>query len=70
MVKFGKEQFNFVPNTYLLPQDKNNLVKDIQKGEGKKWFIVKPSNSSQGRGIYLINKFVDLKLSSNILVSE
>jgi len=37
--------------TYLLPQDKNNLYKDMQKGQGKKFYIVKPTNSSQGKGI-------------------
>lgn len=51
MNKFGKEQFNYMPLTYLLPQDKNHLVRDMQKGEGKKFYIVKPSNSSQGKGI-------------------
>lgn len=70
MNKFGKDHFNYMPITYLFPQDKNNLVRDMQKGEGKKFYIVKPSNSSQGKGIYLINRFMDLKMSSNLVVSD
>ena len=58
MLKHGKE-FDFVPKTYLLPQEMALLIRDCdQKKYNKsnnKYFIVKPCGSAQGKGIFVTN---------------
>lgn len=43
MTKFGKDEFGFVPRSYVLPQDTKSLKKawDLPEYRGKPW-IVKP----------------------------
>ena len=50
-----KQEFSFLPKTFLLPQDLILLMKDSEKKRNgrKQVYISKPNGSSQGRGIYL-----------------
>ena len=51
--KFGND-YRFLPKTYLLPQELSLLLSDSDKKKyRKKYYIVKPKASSQGRGIYV-----------------
>ena len=52
---YGDEHFDFVPKTYNLPKEYDGLVDEMEKNPGL-WWIVKPSASSQGKGIYFTNK--------------
>jgi tubulin polyglutamylase TTLL4 len=70
------EDFNFVPNTYLMLYDFEkikNIIKDAKKND---IFIMKPVASgfifiiACGRGIKLINKKKKLKKNPNYLISE
>lgn len=55
VIKHGKE-FDFVPKTYLLPQELALLIRDHDQQKSKnKYYIVKPTGSSQGRGIFVTN---------------
>lgn len=57
--KFGKA-FDFVPKTYLLPQELSLLIRDNDaKKHQRRFYIVKPNAASQGRGIYVTD---DLQL--------
>lgn len=61
--QFGKE-FDFIPKTYLLPDENDKLTADEQKykNEGRKFFfIIKPENSCQGKGISLCRGMEDIK---------
>jgi tubulin polyglutamylase TTLL4 len=70
------EDFNFVPNTYLMLYDFEkikNIIKDAKKND---IFIMKPVASgfifilACGRGIKLINNKKKLKKNPNYLISE
>jgi len=70
--KFGKA-FDFVPKTYLLPQEISLLLRDSdQKKHQRRYYIVKPNAASQGKGIYVTNDVQGI-ISKNVngmLVSE
>ena len=50
------EAYSFVPRTYILPQDRPSLERAAERGalRGGGVLIVKPQNSSRGRGIRLV----------------
>jgi tubulin polyglutamylase TTLL1 len=57
MRKEGVEaaSLDFVPVTYLLPQDYSLFVEEFRKHPNTTW-IMKPTSRSQGKGIFLFNK--------------
>ena len=52
--KYGRSEFGFLPKTYILPEDKDELTKVLEKS--RKAMIVKPPNWFCGIGIKLINR--------------
>jgi hypothetical protein len=50
--EFGDE-YNIVPQTYILPDDYKRLVADKEDDHKALW-IMKPASSSCGRGIRII----------------
>jgi tubulin polyglutamylase TTLL5 len=54
---FGTSNFDFVPKTYILPADAFDLAREMQN---ESYWIVKPVASSQGRGIFLTNRYADV----------
>lgn len=69
MKKRFPEFYNFYPETYCLPSDRNHLVEEFKEGK-KKTFIVKPEASSQGKGIFIVRKLEDLPLTENFVVQK
>lgn len=70
--KFGKA-FDFVPKTYLLPQELALVIRDSeQKKHQRRYYIVKPNCMSQGRGIYVTDNIqaVATKNMQGLLISE
>ena len=61
----GKKHFDFVPKTYVLPLEKQNM----NKNQGLKW-IVKPSNSCQGWGIFITSDFGEIPENKEMVVSQ
>ncbi|XP_063240258.1 polyglutamylase complex subunit TTLL1-like isoform X1 [Bacillus rossius redtenbacheri] len=53
--KGSLQDMDFLPTTYILPGDYSMLVEAVKRETGAMW-IVKPASSSQGAGIFLINK--------------
>jgi tubulin polyglutamylase TTLL5 len=67
------EKFDFIPETFVLPEEYNEFIKyfdSLKATTGMDSWIVKPSNLSRGRGIYLINDSADLPLDDNYIVSR
>lgn len=53
MSKVHPDEFNFVPRTWLMPQEHSQFLsylKELRKKNKKKTFIIKPANGSMGNG--------------------
>jgi len=61
--------YDFFPTTYNLPGDILEFRKEFKKAQPDT-FIVKPSHDCQGRGIYLLNKFEQLKDPDSNVVAQ
>jgi tubulin polyglutamylase TTLL5 len=72
--KFGKDQFDFIPDTYILPNEYGDLMSHYQKlkqsDPRRNVWIVKPSNSSRGRGIAIIDDINDLNVEELSIISR
>jgi len=68
---FGLKNFNFIPRSFILPNELSLLQTDSEKNKGS-WYIVKPQASSQGRGIFITNDLDEIipKQNNNIIVSQ
>ncbi|CAH8633542.1 unnamed protein product [Schistosoma bovis] len=51
---------DFIPVTYMLPQDYNLFAEEFKRNPSSTW-IMKPSGKARGVGIFLINKLSQLK---------
>lgn len=65
----GKKHFDFVPETYILPQEMHLLSEAMDTHKPDLW-IFKPVGGSQGRGIYLTNKLSDLPNGQAMVASK
>ncbi|CAH2292793.1 tubulin polyglutamylase TTLL5 [Pelobates cultripes] len=66
--KHGAETYNFLPQSYLLPNDNQEFCKVISKDQGP--WISKPVSACQGRGIQIINSFSQVNRREKLLVSR
>ncbi|XP_053992585.1 uncharacterized protein LOC128883830 isoform X2 [Hylaeus volcanicus] len=64
------DSINFYPETYLVPEDLNNLQHSCANQNNKLkvtkegfTYILKPDNGSQGMGLRLVNRLTDIPLS-------
>lgn len=64
----GKEHFDIVPKTYVMPDEYELFCKEA-KNSGKFW-IVKPYALSRGRGIRLITECEESLQNEECVVSE
>lgn len=56
--RFGKEVFNILPDSYILPDEFADFYShfhSLRSKEQKNMWIIKPQNSSQGKGIYIVS---------------
>lgn len=72
--KHGRQAFNFLPDTYILPNEFGDFHAQYQKlkqTEPKRniW-IVKPANMSRGRGIHIIDDINDLNFDDLSVISR
>eukprot|EP00698_Gefionella_okellyi_P009504 TRINITY_DN2422_c0_g1_i1.p1 TRINITY_DN2422_c0_g1~~TRINITY_DN2422_c0_g1_i1.p1 ORF type:complete len:335 (+),score=59.20 TRINITY_DN2422_c0_g1_i1:794-1798(+) len=51
---------DFIPMTFILPNDYSLFVEEFRKAPHTKW-IMKPSSKAQGIGIFIINKLSQVK---------
>ena len=72
--KFGKHNFDFVPDTYILPNEKrefqNHYAALVESEPKKNIWIVKPANLSRGRGIHLLDDIRDLHIDDLSVISR
>lgn len=51
---YGEKHFSFIPQTFIIPKEYTSLLEIMGNNPDQIW-IVKPSASSQGKGIFLTN---------------
>jgi hypothetical protein len=72
--KFGKHYFDFIPDTYVLPDEFGDFYSHYQKLKAtdpkKNIWIVKPANLSRGRGIYLIDDIAEVNVDDISVISR
>ena len=72
--RFGKQHFDFVPDTYILPDEFGEFYEHYQKlkqhDSKKNIWIVKPANAAQGRGIALIDDINDVNVDELSVISR
>lgn len=59
--KFGKEAFNIIPDSYILPDEFADFYShfhSLKSKEQSNMWIIKPQNSSQGKGIYIVSVYL------------
>ncbi|KAK5606890.1 Tubulin polyglutamylase ttll4 [Crenichthys baileyi] len=69
-LRFGKQEFNFFPRTFILPQDIKLLRKAWEDCGSKQKWIVKPPASARGIGIQVIHKWSQLPRKRPLLVQK
>ncbi|NXF92897.1 TTLL4 polyglutamylase, partial [Eubucco bourcierii] len=66
----GKKEFNFFPQSFILPQDIKLLRKVWEEGANRQKWIVKPPASARGIGIQVIHKWSQLPKRRPLLVQR
>ncbi|KFQ18217.1 Tubulin polyglutamylase TTLL4, partial [Merops nubicus] len=66
----GKKEFNFFPQSFILPQDIKLLKKAWEEGASRQKWIVKPPASARGIGIQVIHKWSQLPRRRPLLVQR
>ena len=66
---FPNNKFNFIPESFILPNEHKFLEDEMSKNLNELW-IIKPVAMSQGRGIFLTNKINDIPSGYNMIASK
>lgn len=53
--------YNFVPTTFILPNEYKKFVEEFTKQDEKQIWICKPADLSRGRKIFLISDIGELQ---------
>ena len=72
--RFGKHHFDFIPDTYVLPDEFGEFYSHFQKLKSsdpkRNTWIVKPANLSRGRGIYLVDDIAEVNVDDISVISR
>lgn len=72
--KYGKHCFDFIPDTYVLPDEFGEFYSHFQRQKQsdpkRNMWIVKPANLSRGRGIYLIDDISEVNVDDVSVISR
>uniref|UniRef100_A0A6I8NXR2 Tubulin tyrosine ligase like 4 n=1 Tax=Ornithorhynchus anatinus TaxID=9258 RepID=A0A6I8NXR2_ORNAN len=69
-IRHGRKEFDFFPQSFILPQDAKPLRQAWEDGGGRRKWIVKPPASARGIGIQVIHKWSQLPKRRPLLVQR
>ena len=64
--EFGKDEWRYMPHTYILPGERDLLRRAMRRAKNSFW-IIKPPNLFCGMGIKVINDFKDVPVKKGPL---
>ncbi|GAB1598083.1 tubulin polyglutamylase TTLL4-like [Argonauta hians] len=67
---FGKKEYGFFPQTYILPADIKSFKKNWEDGGNRVKWIIKPPASARGKGIRVIYKWNQIPKRRPIIVQR
>ncbi|XP_054008645.1 tubulin monoglutamylase TTLL4-like [Hylaeus anthracinus] len=68
--KFGPEEFKFMPQTFVLPEEMQKFESAWQRyGIGSTW-IIKPPSAGRGQGIKIINQWWEIPKWHSVIVQR
>ncbi|XP_035215022.1 tubulin polyglutamylase TTLL4-like [Stegodyphus dumicola] len=67
--RFGEDDFNFFPETFLLPADMKSLKKTWENETDRCW-IIKPPASARGTGVKVIHKWGQVPKNRPVVVQK
>ena len=71
--KFGKDTFSIIPDSYILPDEFADFYShfhNLRSKEKTNMWIIKPQNSSQGKGIYIIDDISEVPIDEACIISR
>jgi hypothetical protein len=70
-VVYGAKKYDFVPKSFNCPIENVDLQKEMisKKGTGNSFWIFKPKDSCQGKGITLISSFDEVPRGKGGVIS-
>lgn len=73
--RFGKKDYGFIPETYVLPKEFGEFFNSFKRREedisiNDNLWIVKANALSRGRGIYLVDDPSQVSLETPVIVSK
>jgi tubulin polyglutamylase TTLL5 len=69
LMRHGLDQYGFFPETFVIPEEYTEFHNKYTSDKSVQW-IVKPCNSSQGKGIFLLDNLNNLPTSEGCVVSR
>ncbi|XP_067890923.1 tubulin polyglutamylase TTLL4 isoform X2 [Heterodontus francisci] len=69
-VRFGKREFNFFPQSFILPHDIKLLKSSWGESSSRQKWIIKPPASARGIGIQVIHKWNQIPKKRPLLVQK
>lgn len=69
LVRHGVEQYGFFPETFVIPEEYTEFYNRFTADKNAQW-IAKPCNSSQGKGIFIVDSLHSLPTAEGCVVSR
>ncbi|XP_076626725.1 tubulin monoglutamylase TTLL4 [Colletes latitarsis] len=68
--KFGVEEYDFMPQTYILPKETRKFESMWQKYGADSTWIIKPPSAGRGQGIKIINQWWEIPKWHSVIVQR
>ncbi|CAG0883147.1 unnamed protein product [Cyprideis torosa] len=68
--KFGKKEFNYLPRTFILPDDAKELKEAMESQGNRARWICKPPASARGVGITVVQRYDQVKIRRTQVVQK
>eukprot|EP00118_Oscarella_pearsei_P001491 m.7589 g.7589 ORF g.7589 m.7589 type:complete len:786 (+) comp19114_c0_seq1:73-2430(+) len=68
--RHGKKEYDFFPQTYVLPNDSVALKQEFDRLAGKQKWIIKPPASARGIGIRVVHKWSQIPKRKPVIVQK